>query len=126
MRRAGFEEMCTKLNMFSGNLAVLMALAAVLLQASCAFGLPFQISDTAAPVPHSGCHDPVPATPNQQQCCSVKHTSQALLPSLPSPDSLVVLDSVVSDVSFSLDHSEQQAPKHLDSSGPPPLIIFRI
>jgi len=67
---------------FTVRVAALSAVAALLLQTACTMG-PASVHLEAAAPAESGCHEPVPATPDMPDpghvCCSGDHSPDALL-----------------------------------------------
>jgi hypothetical protein len=67
---------------FTVRVAALSAVAALLLQTACTMG-PASVRLEAAAPAESGCHEPVPATPDAPDpghvCCSGDHSPDALL-----------------------------------------------
>jgi len=68
---------------FTVRVAALSAVAALLLQTACTMGPPSVTHLEAAAPAESGCHEPVPATPDTpgpgHVCCSGDHSPDALL-----------------------------------------------
>jgi hypothetical protein len=120
-----------KIFRWSGRLAVCVAMATLLLQASCTIGLaPIATAETASS-PHSGCHDSAPATPDApssgQKCCNGKHSAEALLAAAPAVSMPLVSAKFVSSDSFGSSVLSRRTNEIVTPpSGPPGLLVLRI
>ncbi len=79
---------------FAVRVAAFAAVAALLLQISCAFAPPTFASVQIETPTESGCHESTPPTPNLPDsghvCCSGDHSPDALLSAVVSPAPLVL------------------------------------
>jgi hypothetical protein len=120
-----------KIIRLSGKIAIVAAMAALLLQASCTIGLTAMATAESAIATHSGCHDSAPSTPDApnsgQKCCNGKHSPEALLAATtvaPLPlASTKFVSSVNSVASPFLPHATEIA---IPPSGPPGPLALRI
>jgi hypothetical protein len=111
-----------------GRLGVFVAVAALLLQASCTIGLtPLAAAALTAPA-DSGCHDSAPASPSpEQKCCGGEHSPEALLSATQAVPPPAIVATEAAQHSFqaaSAFHGVAVAP--VSTSSPPELFPLRI
>jgi hypothetical protein len=106
----------------SGQVAMFVAMAALLLHASCTIGVTLLAAPTG-----SGCHESAPSSPNPEQwCCDGDHSPEALLSATvalaPPPAAMELADSPFITNVLEYHTAEIVSP----SPGPPLLISLRI
>jgi len=115
---------------FTGRVAALGAMAALLLQVSCTIGLPPLVKAEAPPPAHSGCHDSAPATPETpapgQKCCNGEHSPLALMTAPPVPATPFAITEAIYELIGLSFASHDTAEIVTPSSGPPRLLALRI
>ncbi|HZI56479.1 MAG TPA: hypothetical protein VFF39_06870 [Verrucomicrobiae bacterium] len=114
----------------TGRVAVFVAVAALLLQASCTIApAPIANADVASNI-DAGCHDSTPATPRAPDpghiCCSGEHSPEALLSSAVTPAPLTAV-GLVRNLFFAASVRPNLASNAAPSTpGPPRLLTLRI
>ena len=115
---------------FTSRVAAFVAVAALLLQASCTNGLTSMTNVEAAFTSDTGCHDSAPATPSTPNsghiCCHGEHAPEALLNTAVTPAPLAAAGLVRNSLFESSDrlrHAVEIAPP---VSGPPGPLALRI
>jgi hypothetical protein len=114
----------------TGRVAVFVAVAALLFQASCTIALSSITNEEAASNADAGCHDSAPATPRTPGsghiCCSGEHSPEALLSAAITPAPLTAV-GLVRNLFFAASVRPNLAADVASSaSGPPRLLTLRI
>jgi len=114
----------------TGRVAVFVAVAALLFQASCTVALTSIANVEPAFNPGTGCHDSAPDTPKTPDsghiCCSGEHSPEALLSAAITPPPLTAV-GLVRNLFFTASIRTNLASNVASSaSGPPRLPTLRI
>lgn len=114
----------------TGRVAVFVAMAALLLQASCTIGLSSLATVEETGMDDSGCHHSLPAQPDapnsEHVCCNGQHSSEALVTAVrTAPAPLATTELVHGFVDTSL-RSTFATAIATPSSGPPGPFVLRI
>lgn len=116
--------------LFTARVAALAAVAALLLQATCAIGFASVARLEAAAPAASGCHETAPATPTMPDpghvCCGGDHSPDALLSAV-NPTAIPMVSQILEISAFDLATPRRVfAPTASPSSGPPGQLVLRI
>jgi hypothetical protein len=109
--------------------AAFLAIAALLLQASCAVGPTFATVQTEIPG-GSGCHEPAPSMPHAPDpghiCCSGDHSPDALLSADVTPAPPLLAEALLLPISVLKTTESLATDLSLSFSRPPGLLALRI
>lgn len=120
-----------KIFRMSERVATLVAMAALLLHASCTIGLTSLASPATSTLTHSGCHEPAPSTPDApnsgQKCCNGDHSPKALLTASPAASMSFVSTELIPSGLFDKRTTQRHVSEiAIPSSGPPSPLFLRI
>jgi hypothetical protein len=114
----------------TGRVAVFVAVAALLFQASCTIALTSLANVEAASNAGAGCHDSAPATPRTPGpghiCCSGEHAPEALLSAAITPAPLTAVGLVRNPFLAAGVRTNLAADVASSTLGPPRLLALRI